>query len=160
MLTSEFTKEMVLVASKWKACYTFQGTQFFVGSFDTEEQANFACDARIEQLKSSYFSQEASSPRDGDNISSTQSETPQDGLLGCERARMVWDQLAIISQRLLLAKAVRSKLTESQAINVSYSKDALLKSLNEEVVILTVAKAQLEVALETLLIRETTVSLS
>ncbi|RYG68890.1 hypothetical protein EON64_04105 [archaeon] len=131
-----------------------------MGTFETEEQANFACDGRIEQLRSSFFCQETNSPKDADVPSLPQPEAPHDGLLGCEKARMVWDQLAIISQRLLLAKAVRAKLTESQALSVSYSKDALLKSLNEEVVILTVAKTQLEEALETLFIKETTMSLN
>lgn len=142
-----------------QASYTFQGTQFFVGTFETEEQANFACDGRIDQLRTSFFVEETSFPKEVDSFSLPPPEA-HDGLLGCERARLVWDQLAIISQRILLAKAVRSRLTESQALSVSYSKDALLKSLNEEVVILAVAKAQLEEALESLFIQETTMSLN
>lgn len=63
-----------------------------------------------------------------------------------ENMRILWDRHCQIAQRLLLAKAAQAKLQEFQATAPDSEKATILKSLNEEIVLLVVVKAQLEEA--------------
>lgn len=63
-----------------------------------------------------------------------------------ENMRILWDRHCQIAQRLLLAKAAQAKLQEFQSVAPDSEKAAILKALNEEIVLLVVVKAQLEEA--------------
>lgn len=58
--------------------------------------------------------------------------------------RIMWDRLCQISQRLILAKAANDRLSALQNISPDQEKKYLMKSLGDEVVLLSIVKAQLE----------------
>lgn len=143
--------------------------QYFLGIFETEEEANNALDAKIDQLRnlgiavgnsdrtesSSSADQAAAAAVNGENESSDNDVNEQKSLESkMRRGRMLWERLTCLYQRWLLARAARTKLSEAQVANPDYHKDALLKSLNEEIVILGVAKSQLEQAVTNFFIAE------
>ena len=121
-----------------------------MGSYDSEAEANYACDNRLDQLNKSH----QNSSRN-DHIESTINVDQNRSYLGrdnfsrtAEQAKDIWDELSSLSQRYLLLKATKTKLINLQVFSCTYQTDALLKSLNEEMVIVGVAKAQLEEALQ------------
>jgi hypothetical protein len=62
-------------------------------------------------------------------------------------AKLMWEKLCLTYQRLLLAKAVQEKLSDSQIREPDATKGKLLKGLNEEVIMLSFVKSQLEEAM-------------
>mmetsp|Transcript_35681 Transcript_35681/g.33825 ORF Transcript_35681/g.33825 Transcript_35681/m.33825 type:complete len:368 (+) Transcript_35681:194-1297(+) len=63
------------------------------------------------------------------------------------QVRMMWERLCQISQRVLLAKAAIVKISDLHAQEPDMQKEALLKSLNDEVFLLTQVKTHVEEAL-------------
>jgi hypothetical protein len=63
-----------------------------------------------------------------------------------EQASVIWQKLCAVSQRLLLARAVETKVLSSQIGYPDPNKHKLLKSLSEEMVVLSFVKSQLEEA--------------
>lgn len=142
----------LLMCDLLQAFIQSHGVQFFLGLFDTEVEAVFAYDSKLEQLRSLGATLSAGSPADGDRLVSSSSQPENvnsefysDSLeQSMAKGRLLWERLTCVYQRWLLARATRSRLSESQVTNPDYHKDAMVKSLNEEIVILGVAKAQLE----------------
>ena len=62
-------------------------------------------------------------------------------------AKLMWEKLCVTYQRLLLAKAVQEKMSDSQIREPDATKGKLLKALNEEVIMLSFVKSQLEEAM-------------
>eukprot|EP01039_Chlorochromonas_danica_P003325 gene3325-3648_t len=161
-------KGIVKCGTKWKAVYQARGVQYFLGIFETEDEANNALDAKIDQLRnlgitagnadrneSSSSAEQTAAAVNGENESSDNDVNEQKSLESkMRRGRMLWERLTCLYQRWLLARAARTKLSEAQVANPDYHKDALLKSLNEEIVILGVAKSQLEQAVTNFFIAE------
>lgn len=146
-----------------QAYFESNGVQYFVGIFDSEAEAVHAYDSKIEQLHTLSASREAP---EASNLAPNERQANEQGTgtfegnvadgatngsddslgLRMEKGRLVWERLMCIYQRWLLARATRSRLSDSQIANPDYHKDAMVKSLNEEIVILGIAKAQLEEA--------------
>lgn len=74
---------------------------------------------------------------------------PSEGIDGenATEARLMWEKLCITYQRLLLAKAIQEKLSDSQIRQPDAANSKLLKALNEEVLMLSFVKSQLEEAM-------------
>ena len=64
-----------------------------------------------------------------------------------EQASMMWQKLCAINQRLLLARAVENKLYTYQIGYPNENQLKMLKSLNDETVMLNFVKSQLEEAI-------------
>lgn len=71
------------------------------------------------------------------------------------QAKLMWERLMSIYQRVLLAKAVTEKLTQLQTSSTpNQQREMLLKNLREEIAMLSVVQNQLEEAVTQYFIRE------
>lgn len=97
------------------------------------------------------------SHEDQDNNPTTMEEkrriTDGEPILNSEQS-IIWQKLCTVYQRLLLAKAVERKMND---IQIGYSEDGstqLLKSLQDEILILNLVKVQLEEAMSQFFLKE------
>jgi hypothetical protein len=60
--------------------------------------------------------------------------------------RVLWERQCQVAQRLLIARAAQTKLSELQNVAPDSEKEGLLGTLSEEIVLLAIVKAQLEEA--------------
>jgi hypothetical protein len=79
-------------------------------------------------------------------ISASEVMSKNEERVDAEQASVVWQKLCAVSQRLLLARAVETKVLGSQLGYPDANKHKLLKSLSEEMVVLNFVKSQLEEA--------------
>jgi hypothetical protein len=63
-----------------------------------------------------------------------------------ENMRVLWERQCQVAQRLLIARAAQTKLSELQNAAPDSEKEGLLGALSEEIVLLAIVKAQLEEA--------------
>jgi hypothetical protein len=63
-----------------------------------------------------------------------------------ENMRVLWERQCQVAQRLLIARAAQTKLSELQNVAPDSEKEGLLGTLSEEIVLLAIVKAQLEEA--------------
>lgn len=153
-----------------------QGVQFYLGTFDSEEEAAKAYDkkAREEKGEKSQTNYDhlgtetgvcqlrsfADKPTDSFIDNSFYSDT--DGRINgqlylsprlllqqpaSDQIRVMWDRLSQLTQRYMLANATREKLLELQTSSSDNEKAVLLRSLEEECSLLAVVRSQLEEAL-------------
>lgn len=142
--------------------------------FDTEEEAAQAYQAKARRFQRiggddvipsddpiGYIRDEPTAKRARISTSTSSNTLSQPGvsmgqgdILSSLQAKLMWERLVAIYQRILLAKAVAEKMSLSQTTTPNQQRETLLKALGEEIVMLGVVKEQLEEAVIRYFIRE------
>jgi hypothetical protein len=148
------------------------GVQFYLGLFDSEEEAIEAYENKSKSFEKSV-SDSVTGKRNADSIShstgmviepdpvgkKSKSKDPSTATMSYDerisilQAKFLWERLTGIYQRILIGKAVQERIIQNQSIESNHTKEVLLNSLNDEIVLLTTMKAQLEEAMTRFFVR-------
>jgi hypothetical protein len=113
--------------------------QIFLGLFETEQESWKAYEKSVESII----------PLPNKNKCPTIDKTqPPNSTLQTEQstadAKLLWGKLCDVYQRQLFGKTALAKLLHSQRVEPTFEKQRLLQTLQEEVVMLTLVRTQLE----------------